>query len=71
MKINPNLLRVGWLLVGILLANSGVLHIIEPRLFTRVVMDDGAVLEGAPVMLIGLAELAVGAVLIRRFFRSG
>jgi uncharacterized membrane protein len=70
--MNVDLTRLGWLIVGIVLSVSGIRHMIAPEIYGRVrVSGSPPLMEGWPVFLIGLVELAVGITLVVRFVKAG
>ena len=71
MALNKDISRYGWLLVGVILAYSGVQHMITQQLFGKVRMSGSSPsLEGWPVLVIGVLELFVGIIFIVRYLRT-
>ena len=71
MGLNKDISRFGWLLAGVILAYSGVRHMITQQLFGKVHMSGSSPsLEGWPVLAIGVLELLVGIIFIVRYLRT-
>jgi uncharacterized membrane protein len=70
MQWNPDVTRLGWLVVAIILGWTGIQHMINMKIFGKVVMPGSApLMEGAPVFVIGLFELALGVFCLYRSIR--
>lgn len=70
MKLNPDITRLGWLIVAIVLAVSGILHMIGQEIYPHV-RGVGApqALEGWPVFAIGAGKIALGLVVLLLAYR--
>lgn len=65
MKLNTDITRIGWLIAGIVLAGSGVRHVVVQEMYGRVhTGGEPPLMEGWPVFGMGLAELAAGVLLL-------
>jgi hypothetical protein len=63
--------RFGWMIVGAILVWSGARAMWTQEIYGRIhVPGDPPILQGWPVVAIGLVELIVGAVLLYRMWRS-
>jgi hypothetical protein len=70
-KLNTDITRLGWAIVGVILAYSGINHMITLKIYTKVRMSDTPPsLEGFPVFFIGLAEVTIGVLLLAWLWRN-
>jgi len=70
-RLDTDISEFGWLIVGVVLVLSGLGDVVTPEIYGRVRMAGQApLLEGWPVVLLGLAQMAVGALMVIRFFKN-
>lgn len=63
MKLNQDITRYGWIAVGIILAISGAQNMMDMKIYGRVRLAGAEpLLEGWPVFVVGLLELAAGII---------
>ncbi len=71
MKLDKNITRLGWIIVAVVLAISGIQHVITPEIYGRVrISGEPPLLEGISVIIIGLVELLIGIFLFLRLIRK-
>lgn len=71
MSSHKGITRFGWLIAGLILAYSGIRHMITQQLFGKIhMMDSVPSQEGWPVLALGLLELIAGIFFIIRFVRN-
>ena len=71
MRWNKDVTPFGWLLVGVILTVSGIQHMIRQEIYGKVRMPGKPpLMEGWPVFFSGMAEMAVGVILVYWFFRK-
>ena len=72
MKLNPDITRLGWIIVAIVLAVSGIQHMISQEIYPRVRgLGQPPSLEGWPVFALGAGELALGVLVLLLAYRWG
>ena len=71
MRLNKEITRFGWIIAGVILVVSGVRLAMTRELYGRVrVSGAPPLLVGKPVLAAGLAELALGILLLAWFVRK-
>ena len=71
MWLDEDITRFGWIVVGVILVVSGVRHALTRELYGRVRISGApSLLTGRPVLAAGLAELALGILLLAWFIRK-
>lgn len=70
MKLNPDITRLGWMIVAVVLAVSGIRHMISQEIFPRVRgLGQSPALDGWPVFAIGAGEFALGLLVLMLAWR--
>jgi uncharacterized membrane protein len=71
MWLNKDITRFGWIIAGVILVVSGIRHALTRELYGRVRISGAPpLLVGRPVLFAGLAELAIGILLLAWFIRK-
>ena len=71
MRPRKDITRFGWFIAGLILAYSGMQHMVTQQLFGKIrMMDSVPSLQGWPVLVLGLLELMAGIFFIIRFVRN-
>lgn len=71
MKLDTDITAYGWLVVGVVLVLSGLSDVFTPEIYGRVrIPGQTPMLQGWPVVMLGLGQLAVGLFMVIRFFKD-